>query len=391
MKILLDVSSVTPPLSGIGRYSLELARHLPAQEGIEAVAFLRGDLVQNEFSPESVSPPRPASRLRQWVKPLLPYKLILGPYRRRRARALAGRLRYYSDYVFHSPNFTLPPLSGKSVVTMHDLSVFHFPDFHPRDRVNYLRDQINLSVERADRLITDSEFVRNELLTLFELPPDKVISVALGVDAAYRPRSGNDVADILQRYGLSAGSYLLSVGTIEPRKNLAGLLRAYGQLDERLRRRYPLVIAGSYGWNSGSLMEDIRRLQLSGEIIYLDYVPEQDLPVIYAGATSFCYFSFYEGFGLPVLEAMSCGVPVVCANTSALPELVAEAALQVDPHADLAMAGALQRALEDSAWREAASGQGLARSREYTWTRTCEQLAEVFRGLALPGEGNPHG
>jgi len=391
MKILLDVSSVTPPLSGIGRYSLELARHLPAQDGVDAVAFLRGDLVQTEFSCSALNPPRPVSRLRQWVKPWLPYKLVLGPYRRRRARALAGRLRDYSDYIFYSPNFTMPPVSGQSVVTLHDLSVFHFPDFHPRDRVNYLREQINHSVERADRLITDSEFVREELLALFNLPPEKVIAIALGVDATYRPRVAVELAAVLERYGLAAGNYLLSVGTIEPRKNLAGLLRAYGQLDEALRRRYPLVIAGSYGWNSDSLMAEIRRLRLSGEIIYLDYVPEHDLPLIYAGATAFCYFSFYEGFGLPVLEAMSSGVPVVCAKASALPELVADASLQVDPHDDLAMAGALQRALEDSAWREEAGGRGRARSREYTWTRTCQRLVGVFSGLALPGEGDTHG
>jgi glycosyltransferase involved in cell wall biosynthesis len=391
VKILLDVTSVTPPLSGIGRYTLELARHLPDSDGVEDFAFLRGNQVQAEFSAGAVSSPRPASRLRQWVKPLLPYKLLLQPYRRYKARALAGRLRDYQDYIFHSPNFTLPTLTGRSVVTLHDLSVFHFPDFHPRDRVNYLRDQINYSVERADRLVADSEFVRQELLALFQLSPAKVIAIALGVDASFRQHGSRELAAVMGRHGLAAGSYLLSVGTIEPRKNLAGLLRAYGQLDQPLRRRYPLVVAGGYGWNSGALMAEIRRLRLSGEVIYLDYVPEQELPAIYAGATAFCYFSFYEGFGLPVLEAMSSGVPVVCANTSALPELVADAGLQVDPHDDRAMAGALRRALEDGAWRETARAKGLARSSGYTWARTSEQLVEVFRGLASAGEDAVHG
>ena len=226
---------------------------------------------------------------------------------------------------------------------------------------------------------------------LLILPPAKVIAIALGVDASYRQRDSHELAAVMARYGLTAGGYLLSVGTIEPRKNLAGLLRAYGQLDQPLRRRYPLVIAGSYGWNSGQLMGEIRRLQLGGEVIYLDYVAEPELPAIYAGATAFCYFSFYEGFGLPVLEAMSSGVPVVCANSSALPELVADAGLQVDPHDDQAMAGALRRALEDGAWRETARAKGLARSSGYTWARTSERLVEVFRGLASAGEEAVHG
>jgi alpha-1,3-rhamnosyl/mannosyltransferase len=186
----------------------------------------------------------------------------------------------------------------------------------------------------------------------------------------------------MAHYGLRPGGYLLSVGTIEPRKNLAGLLRAYSRLGQRLRQRYPLVIAGAYGWNSGPLMEEIRRQCQAGEVIYLDYVPEQDLPALYAGAAVFSYFSFYEGFGLPVLEAMSCGVPVVCANSSALPELCAVTAMQVDPQDVGVMAVALQRALEDDAWRGVASERGLARSKEYSWQRTTAALVDVFRELA---------
>lgn len=382
MKILFDATAITLPLSGIGRYALELVRQLPSLPGIEAVRYLRGEQVVPAFDLANLSAPRPAAPLRRWLKPLLPYRLFLGPYRQRRARALAAALKPYSDHLYYSPNFSIPPVSSRSVVTLHDLSVLHFPEFHPRDRVNYLREQVHHSVEHADRLVTDSRFVRDELMRLFDLPGQRVTAIPLGVDAAFRPHSAGELAAVTAQYGLQPQGYLLSVGTIEPRKNLAGLLRAYSSLDSGLRRRYPLVIAGAYGWNSGALMAQIQRLQRSGEVIYLDYVPERDLPALYAGAALFSYFSFYEGFGLPVLEAMASGVPVVCAASSALPELCEGSALQVDPHDIAAMTHALQRGLEDRAWRLAACKQGLARSATYTWQRTASTLVEVFREVA---------
>lgn len=381
VKVLLDVSAVSLPLSGIGRYTLELAGQLPLCPGVEEVVYLVGDQVQADFDPAAIRPRPPASRFRQWLKPLLPYKLLLGPYRRRRARVLAAGLHDYRDYLFHSPNFSLPPVAGRAVVTLHDLSVFHYPQFHPRDRVNYLRDQIAHSIERADHLVTDSAFVRDELLQLFKLAAARVTDVPLGVDAAFRPHPVGELQVVMARHGLRAGAYLLSVGTIEPRKNLAGLLRAYRQLDIAQRRQYPLVIAGAYGWNSGPLMEQVEQMRGTGELIYLDYVPESDLPALYAGAAAFCYFSFYEGFGLPVLEAMASGVPVICASGSALDELCAGVAEQADPHDDAAILESLQKGLDDQAWRSEARERGLAQAASFTWQRSARRLAGVFAEL----------
>ena len=375
------MTAVTAPLSGIGRYALELARHLPATSGVSGVKYLRGGSVADSFDPQFVAEAVPAGGVRQWLKPLLPYKLLLGPYRRHKARALARSLRQYSDHIYYSPNFSVPPVQGTTVVTLHDLSVFHYPDFHPRDRVNYMKEQVTHSVERADHLVTDSAFVRGELIDLFELPAERVTAIPLGVDPEFRPRTAGELAVVMDKYGLQAGSYLLSVGTVEPRKNLMGLLQAYQQLAPSLRQRFPLVIAGAYGWNCDQVMRQIERLCRNGEAIYLNYVPEQELHALYAGAAAFAYFSFYEGFGLPVLEAMSSGVPVVCSDSSALPELCAGSALQVDPWDIQAMRYALQRALEDDCWRRTAGDSGLARSAPYTWQRTAEAVVQLLRTL----------
>ncbi len=382
MKLLLDVSGVTRPLSGIGRYAVELARRLPGSPGVETVAFLRGSQVAADFDPDAITDAGNPGGLRNRLRPLLPYRLVLGPWRRRRARVLARRLAPWREYIYHSPNFSMPPLKSPAVVTLHDLSVFHFPQFHPRDRVNYLRDQIHHSVAHADRLVCDSAFVRDEVLALFGVAPQRVAAIPLGVDPAYRPRAAVQLEALAQGDGLVPGRYLLSVGTLEPRKNLAGLLSAYRRLPAALRRRHPLVIAGAYGWGCETLLADIRRLQAAGEVIYLDYVPEPLLPQLYAGAIAFCYFSHYEGFGLPVLEAMSSGVPVLCADSSALPELCAPSALRVDPGSQQAMADALARALEDADWRATARAQGLEHAARYTWERTCAALVALFGELA---------
>lgn len=379
VKVLLDVSCVSLPLSGIGRYTLELARNLPLQDCISELCFLRGDRVVAAFDADfgEIDLVKAHGSSRTALKAVLPGS-IMKPLRAWKAARLDRQLESYQDYVFHSPNFHLPQVSGRSVVTVHDLSVFHYPEFHPCDRVSFLQDAIQSSVERADLLLTDSEFVRSELIEQFGLEPERVLAIGLGVDERYAPAPDDVLLPKLRKYGLLPNGYVLNVGTIEPRKNIQGLLQIYSQLDPSLRRQYPLVLVGAYGWNSTALMKEIKILQATGELIYLEYVPEKILPAIYAGAAAYCCTSFYEGFGLPLLEAMSSAVPIVCSNTSSMPEVCAQAGLLVDPHDEPAMTRALERSLIDDQWRERAVSQGLQQSKAYRWKTTAAKTAHAY-------------
>ncbi|MEM6579942.1 MAG: glycosyltransferase family 1 protein [Pseudomonadota bacterium] len=381
VKVLLDITAITPPLSGIGRYALEMARHLPQCRELCQVSFLRGREIVESWDMDQKHGAPTADRTKKRLRELLPYRYFLGPYRHMRARSLAQRLRPFSDHVFFSPNFSMPPIASPSIVTIHDLSVFHFPQFHPRDRVNFLKDQILHSVEHATRLVTDSVFVCRELIDRLSVDEDRIAVVPLGVSPAFRPRSRSTIVGTLKRYGIADTGYVLSVGTLEPRKNLASLLRAYHEQSSVLKQRFPLVLTGASGWKDKSLMQYLQKLQQEGEVIHLDYVPEEDLPALYAGASVFVYLSHYEGFGLPVLEAMSCGIPVVCADTSALPELCTDVALFANPTDLAAIKLALQRSLEDESWRAVAAENGIERSADFTWQAAADNIAEIAAHL----------
>ncbi|MEO5558054.1 MAG: glycosyltransferase family 1 protein [Dokdonella sp.] len=379
MRVIFNVDAITAPLTGIGRYALELARGLSRHRDIDALRLYSAYRWVDDPD-HALAANRTIAALRRNV----PFKsAALEAYTQLRAAMFRLHTRRMHDWLLHTPNYVLMPFAGPALTTVHDLSWLSYPETHPIERVRFLDRHLPPTLEKAAAIFTDSDFVADEIVSKLGIERSKLRVVALGVDAAYRPRSAADLAPVLARHGLSDRAYLLVVATQEPRKNLARLARAYAALPIALRARHPLVIAGARGWLNAELEASLAPLEARGEARRLGYVAEDDLPLLYAGAHAFAFPSLYEGFGLPVLEAIASGVPTLTSNVSSLPEIARDdggaITLNVDPFDETALCTGLERVLEDTAWRDHASTRGVARAREFSWTRCVDQTVSVYR------------
>ncbi|HEX9389989.1 MAG TPA: glycosyltransferase family 1 protein [Usitatibacteraceae bacterium] len=360
MKLVLSIEALGPQLSGIGRYTWELASRLPTNAGVESIRFYRN---------------------KRWVQELAPLlsgdKLQVRPW----PEVVAGWMRPLSirrGEIFHGPNYFLPTFVEHGVATIHDLSVFRYPETHPAKRLAHFEKEFSQSLKRAAHLITDTEAVRQEVIEFCHWPADKITAVPLGVSPAFAPRTPESITAVLSMHGLSPGAYSLCVSTIEPRKKIDCLLAVYASLSENIRRRYPLVLIGGQGWLSDALHDEIDKAREQGWLHYLGFVSEPEMVAIYAGARAFVFPSIYEGFGLPVIEAMASGVPVVTSNRSCLPEVSQGAALLVDPDEVDALRTAIQKCLEDDPWRADAIEAGLHVAAGLTWDRCVQKTVDVY-------------
>jgi glycosyltransferase involved in cell wall biosynthesis len=231
-------------------------------------------------------------------------------------------------------------------------------------------------------VLTVSEFVRQEVIATFGVAPSKVQAVLNGLDGIFRPMSAAEAQPALQRLGLAYGQYFLTVGTLEPRKNVESVVRAYRQLPEALRRRYPLVLAGMKGWRTSSLERELEPLVASGEARVLGYLEREDLATVTAGALTMVYPSIYEGFGLPPLESMGCGVPPVISTADALLEVVGDCGLAVEAKDVDALAAAMRRMAEDESMRTELGARALQRAATFTWDRCVDDTLAAYRRAA---------
>ncbi len=259
-----------------------------------------------------------------------------------------------------------------SVVTVHDLGYKYFPDAHPFAQRLYLDWSTRFSANNATHVLADSLATKRDLIHFYQIPPDKITVVYPGRDESLRRV---DPASVRAKYNLPE-NYLLHIGTLQPRKNLIRLFEALRLLPSASG----LVLAGRPGWLSAPILAKAR--EHAGVVHLLDYVPDEDLAGLYSGATAFVFPSLYEGFGFPVLEAMACGTPVICSNTSSLPELAGEAALLVDPIDVSALASAIQRVLFEPGLRAALIEKGYQQVQKFSWTKAAQETLVVLEETA---------
>jgi len=284
--------------------------------------------------------------------------------------------------VFHSINVTpLPQQQGKRVVTVHDLTCLLFPELHPWDRRMLFHLSMRRAARLADTIIVPSATTGRDLAARFPPATKKIRVVPHAPSERFVPLSPEDCLAAVHRHGLAHGDYLLFVGNVEPRKNLVALIEAYGRMRTAIPRAPRLAIAGGAGWKNQAIHEAARTSSVTADIRFLGHVPDADLPPLVNGAVAFVYPSLYEGFGLPPLEAMACGTPVITSNRSSLPEVVGDAALLVDPDDRGALADAMAHVVSDAALREDLRARGLARARRYTWDETARRTVAVYEGV----------
>lgn len=359
-----------PLAGGTTRYIVELVKHLSCVDGVDlqpfslhrpeviAQAVRERHLISAESIPSAV--PRPLQYL-LW-----------------HALGWSGPTKSVMEAadVVHTPVLMVPPRRRRPlVVTALDLSFLCFPQYHTLRTRLVAQSGLRRAAREADAFIAISEHTAQDLVQIGRVNRERIAVVPLAADERFVPATEAVCAEVQERYGIDA-PYALYVGTLEPRKNLVTLLQAFAGLGEE---GVKLVLVGKKGWMYEEIFAALTRLELADRVIVPGFVANEDLPALYSGASVFVYPSHYEGFGLPVLEAMQCGAPVVTTNASSLPEVAGDAALMVSPDDVAGLTAMLKRALCEPGLREDMRGKGFEQAARFSWRKTAEMTAEVYR------------
>jgi glycosyltransferase involved in cell wall biosynthesis len=286
--------------------------------------------------------------------------------------------------------FTAPPFCPcPVVVSIHDLSFEHLPQTFKRRSRTQLRLTVRHSARRAARIISLSEHGRRDIIETYGITAERVSAIPLAAPSHFAPVHDNrELQRVRHNYGID-GDYILTVGSIQPRKNLARLVQAYASLrgNKSADKLPKLVLVGKSGWLYDETLRALKETGVADTVVLTGYVPQEDLPALYSGALCFVYPSYFEGFGLPPLEAMKCGAPVIVGNKTSLPEVVGDAALTVDPFDVEAIASAMQRVIESPALREELSIKGRARAETFDWRETARKTLAIYQEVAQETRG----
>lgn len=373
MRLIINAIPLLGEESGIGNYTRQIGR--AALEELGDITFFYGYLSKKLAVP---------ANSQSWLASLsgLARKGSLCRRAAKKALTLANSLRNAINPqtwdCYFEPNFVLLPTihARCSIITIHDFSCFRYPQWHPADRVAYMQKKFWPSVARASHIITVSEAIRDEASRMYNIAPERITVIPNGVDhSVFKPASTAEIASLRQRHGLPE-RFILYVGAFEPRKNICNLLKAHAALPRALRARFPLLLAGAQGWNNSEIMNMLHQEAAYTRLI--GHVPLADLPVFYSAATIFAYPSWYEGFGLPVLEAMACGKASLASDIPALLELCQGAALHAPPADIDAMSACMRRLLEDDDLRQNLEKAAQKRAQAFSWAESAKKHMRLF-------------
>jgi alpha-1,3-rhamnosyl/mannosyltransferase len=395
MRLVMGGESLEGPLTGIGQYTYHLAEQIGRSAEVEEFQFLiHGRLRATEAVMANCRPgvddiaggeprrgvPLALDRLRSAAAR---NRLLVYFYERLIPVLERWSLRNFgANDIFHSPNYMLPDFPGRTVVTIHDLSTYRYPEHHPQARVGFVNSHIERALKGADHILTVSNTVRHEIIERFNYPEERITTTYEGANDAFRPLNEAEFATVAAALGLPYKGYFLFVASIEPRKNLERLLDAY--LEYRAAAgdsTLPLIVSGIPGWNSRHTHQRLQRLEEQGAVRYLGYVAQHLLPGLIAGARALLYPSLYEGFGLPVLEAMQSGTAVMASAHSAMSEVGGDAVALVDPLDIDQMADVTGRLASDNELVASLATRGLSRASRFSWKLCAEQTLHAYRSM----------
>lgn len=380
MKIGIDANWAIYEQAGIGKYTYNLIKALletdKKNEYILFFNFFRRqrqrmqiikDLVQNSNAKVEVEVTVFPSSIRELLS----------------QTSFSLKYLYKKDFdVFHSPFFSGIPKAGfpKMAVTIHDLAFMKFPEHKGEKISKYYLKRTKLATSSCKRIIAVSENTKKDLINLLDIPEKKIEVIYEGVNSEFHRYKQKDTKKRVKKY-LQKHEFILSVCTLEPRKNLHRLVIAYSMLPFDLRQKYKLVLVGGSGWNNEELFKTIQDLNLTNQVIMPGFISDKDLPYFYNAAKVFVYPSLYEGFGLPVLEAMACGTPVIAGKTSSIPEIAGKEAALINPYKEEEIAYFLKKILLSEKLQKSMSEKGIKQAKKFSWEKTAIETIKVYENI----------
>ncbi|WKT00459.1 glycosyltransferase family 4 protein [Gallibacterium salpingitidis] len=394
-EIVINLNVLNTPLTGIGYYTLNIIKIL-INNDITVLGIKNGyvipsrdvrDLVLHLSTPTQLqlTTKQPDGQIQiqhlkhfiiNLIKKIPKAYLIkknLESYRLKKSLLSLSK----KGVVYFETNFVPLPYPGKTVTTIHDLSFIHNPEFHPKERVEYLKKQLPNTMQQSYKIVVDSNTIATELSQMYPQYKDKIVTLYLGVNPEFNIYQKN--LSLLSQFNLKEKSFILSVCTLEPRKNLLGLVKAYKLLPENIKNNFPLVLVGHKGWKNSELYSHLESLLDKKQVIITGYLSDEDVKAIYASAKIFAYVSLYEGFGLPIIEAMASGTPVITSNYGAMAEVAGDAAVLVNTTSTEEISTAILDLINNDTLCSHLSTLGLKRANYFRWEKTVDQLLSILK------------